>query len=116
MSGSHAPDGGAPVTVVVTLRGQLDDGVQDEVHALLETLVDLPQPVSIDVSGAWCSSGTALRALLHFREARRAAGRCCRLCGLHTDIATDLDDADLAEVFAVWTDTVHDDDRLKTAR
>lgn len=116
MSGSHESHGEAPVTVVVTLRGQLDGGVHDEVHALLGTLVDLPQPMSIDVSEAWCSSGTALRALLHFREARRAAGRSCRLCGLHTDIATGLDDADLAQVFAVWTDTVHDDDRLKIAR
>ena len=99
----------AAAAVVVELRGELDGAADAEVDTLLEALAGLPQPVLIDVSAAWSSSGVVLTRLVRFRAARQAAGSPCRLRGLHSGITAELADADLAEVFTVWADTVRGD-------
>ena len=59
----------------------------------------------VDVSAAWSSTGAAPRRLCRFRAARQAAGRRCRLRGLHAGMTAELADAGIAEVFAVRADT-----------
>ncbi|GAA3351666.1 STAS domain-containing protein [Amorphoplanes nipponensis] len=89
-------------TVVVTVRGDLDDGSDTVLGTTLEQVLDRPAPrVVVDVSGIGFCDSTGLRSFVAGHERARDAGGWLRLAAPGDQLSGLLRVAGLDEVLDV---------------
>jgi anti-sigma B factor antagonist len=89
--------------VVVTVRGDLDDGSDTVLGTTLDQVLDQPAPrVVVDVSGIDFCDSIGLRSFLTGHERAAAAGGWLRLAAPGESLRTLLDAAGLTERLDVY--------------
>ena len=90
-------------TVVIHVRGDLDDGADTVLGTTLDQVLDRPAPrVVVDVSGIEFCDATGLRSFLTGHERAEAAGGWLRLAGPGEVLRELLDTAGLTRRLDVY--------------
>ena len=89
--------------VIVTVRGDLDDGSDTVLATTLDQVLDRPAPrVVVDVSGIGFCDATGLRSFLTGHERARTAGGWLRLAAPGDTLLALLDTAGLTATLDVY--------------
>ena len=98
----------ADVEVRVAVAGRLDSEGLDRLRRVCVALDSLSAPVLVDVERARTDDHLLVGVLAEFRARRHAAGRVCRVQGLHRENTSSLETMALPVLVAVHAEMLRE--------